>query len=254
MGYIYRPSAAKKRAASIDKQDKRYIKIILVSQAINAFIIVLAFFGFVLIFGNINYVWGLFRSREVYKEDNSFKPSKPFLSVNKEFTKDTNVDFEGSAESGNTVYLYKNNEKLQDTVSDSNNKFYFNGVAIDATQDKTTSFYVVSKNKESVESDKSNEIKVTFDKKEPKFTVTSPEDGQTISSFSRTLEVKGTVDPDAEVLVNGRTAIINQTNEYSAQIRLEEGENVITIEVKDKAGNSSKRVLKVTFDKKTEGN
>lgn len=253
MGYIYRPSAAKKRAASIDKQDKRYLKIILIAQAINVTIVILAFFGFVLIFGNINYVWGLFRSREVYKENNAFKPSKPFLSVNKEYTKETNVDFEGTADSGNTVYLYRGEKKEKETVSDSNNKFYFGGVSIDQVQDQKTLFYVVSKSKEAVESDKSNVVTIIFDKKEPKFTISAPKNDEKISSFSRTLEVKGTVDADAEVAVNGRMARVNQNNDYSAQIRLEDGENIITVEVTDKAGNKSKQSIKVTFEKKTEG-
>lgn len=252
MGYTYRPSKAKKISAKVDKNEKRYLKIIAITQAINFVIVIIAFFGFILIFGNINYVWGLFKPKEVYTENNNFKPSKPYITTDLEFTNKNQVDLEGSSEAGATITLFKNSIKEKETVVDNNNRFYFSDIEINATQDKTTEFYVTAKNKQGLVSDQSATLKITFDKKEPKFSIKEPTDGQTISSFSRTLQVIGSTEKDTEVLVNGRLAATNQDNEYSAQIRLEEGENIITVEVSDKAGNKSKQTVKVEYKKITE--
>lgn len=252
MGYVFRPNKSKKTSSSSNKANSRYLKIILITQAINLGIVIAAFFGFILIFGNINYVWGLFRAKEVYKEDNAFKPTKPYLQTNTEYTKETKVNLEGTSESGSTVTLFKEGQKVKDTVADNNNKFYFGDIEINANQDKKTSFYVVAKSKQGVESDKSNLVDVVFDKTTPKFSIKTPEDGQKISDFSRTLQVTGSTEVNTQVLVNGRTAAVNQNNDFSAQIRLEEGDNTITVEVVDKAGNKSKQTVTVKFEKKSE--
>ena len=249
MGYIYRPSKAKKILVKVNKTEKRYLKIIAITQTINFVILIIAFFGFIIIFGNINYVWGLFKPKEVYTENNNFKPNKPYLTSDTEFTNKNKVDLEGSSEEGSIITLYKNSIKEKETVADNNNKFYFSGIDIDTTQNKVTEFYVTSKNKQGHVSDKSTIVKITFDKKEPKFTIKEPVDGQNISSFSRTLQVTGSTEVDTKVLINGRIAAINQDNEYTAQIRLEEGENIITVEVSDKAGNKSKQTVKVNYKK-----
>ena len=81
----------------------------------------------------------------------------------------------------------------------------------------------------------------------PIFSITEP-DSPEITTQSKTLCIKGFVEPEAKVLVNGKEAVISSsTFEWSSCIELQPGENTIKIEVSDKASNTVIKEIKATL-------
>lgn len=256
MGYVYKPgitsSASKskktKRTTS-SSTDQQYIKTIIKYNVISLGIVIITFFAFILVFSNINNLWGMFRPDEKYVEENKNKPAKPFLKSEKEATNEDKVSLDGVAGSGQKVTLFKDNNKAGEAIADSDSKFTFSDIDINTTQDSTTEFYVVSKNDKGEESEQSNLVKIKFDKKKPDLTISSPNNDDRIKSFSRSLQVTGKTESDAKVTVNERVASVNQNGEYSATIALVDEVNTIKVESTDKAGNKNIQQIGVYFEK-----
>jgi hypothetical protein len=254
MAYVYKPGITSKKSNRPKRQksgvqDNSYVKDILKWNGISLGIIALSIVGFVLIFGNINSLWGFFKPNEHYVEENKDKPAKPFLKADKEFVSEPKVNLEGVAGEGQKVTLYKDNNVESETIADSENKFSFSDVSVKEEQDNSVTFYVVSKNDSGEESEQSNQVTVTYDKEKPKVTISSPNNDDRIKSFSRSLEVKGSTEENTTVTVNGKFARVNNNNEYSATTRLEDEVNVIKVEAEDKAGNKGYAEVAVYYEK-----
>jgi RHS repeat-associated protein len=91
----------------------------------------------------------------------------------------------------------------------------------------------------------SSTITVYRDTTAPSVTITSPEDGSTVTADS--VIVTGTVnDPSAVVRVNGVLAQVTN-NTFTATVPLAPGANTITITVTDPAGNAGTATISVTY-------
>lgn len=258
MSYVYKPGItsssssrekSRTRTKSTSSKDENYLKQIIKYNAISLAIIVGTFFAFVLIFSNINNLWGVFRPNEKYVEESKDKPAKPFLQSEKEYTNEDKVKLTGVAGSGQKVQLFKDNNKEKEVVVDGEGKFEFNDIEINTNQDSTTEFYVVSKNDRGEESELSNTVKITYDKKKPDLTISSPNNDDRIKSFSRSLQVTGNTESDSKVTVNGKVASVNQEGVYSATIALVDEVNEIKVEAEDTAGNKTVATVAVYFEK-----
>jgi len=86
----------------------------------------------------------------------------------------------------------------------------------------------------------------TVDTTGPSLAVASPIDGAVLSS--EIVNVTGTTDTGAEVVVNGNTATVLPTGEFYCEITLSEGVNTITVSASDTAGNTRTAILKVIVD------
>jgi len=81
----------------------------------------------------------------------------------------------------------------------------------------------------------------------PVFSITQPESSE-ITTKSKAFCIKGLVEPEAKVLVNGKEAVIsNSTFEWSSCIELQPGENNIKVEATDNAGNTVAKEIKATL-------
>ena len=87
------------------------------------------------------------------------------------------------------------------------------------------------------------ELGVLFDLTPPALEITSPANG--LSTEASSVEVKGTAEAGAKLLVNG-TETTNNNGEFSANVGLNEGNNAIQVEASDKAGNKTVKTLSVT--------
>ena len=90
----------------------------------------------------------------------------------------------------------------------------------------------------------SDAVTVTLDQAKPEVAITSPEDD--MKTNREAITVKGTVADEnlAWVKVNGEKASVSE-GEFSHRILLNEGENVIQVVAKDKAGNKKKQKVTV---------
>jgi hypothetical protein len=83
----------------------------------------------------------------------------------------------------------------------------------------------------------------------PIFSITNPLDSE-FTTEQKGLYIGGLVEPDATVLINGQPATISDTSfDFSHYVDLIPGDNVIEVEVSDKAGNTTTKTITVTYQK-----
>lgn len=98
-------------------------------------------------------------------------------------------------------------------------------------------------NSEQDKKDFEKELGVLSDLSPPKLEVASPANGLVTDAAS--IEVKGTTEAGAKVLVNGNE-VTNNSGQFSTTINLNEGANAIKVEAVDKSGNKTTKELSVT--------
>jgi len=77
-------------------------------------------------------------------------------------------------------------------------------------------------------------------------TINSPTNGTIVKRS--TLTVSGKTVPRAEVAVNETEVVTDSKGNFSANITLDEGENLIIITANDASGNMAEKELTVTYD------
>ena len=81
----------------------------------------------------------------------------------------------------------------------------------------------------------------------PKLEISEPADRSTVHTTEVT--VKGKTDKEVYIRVNGLPVVVNAQGDFDATVRLKDGENTITIEATDVAGNLESKTLVVTYQK-----
>lgn len=77
----------------------------------------------------------------------------------------------------------------------------------------------------------------------PRLVVTSPQDGEIVES--RSILVKGSTEKDAEVFINEQPISVNENGDFSENITLQGGLNVISIKSKNKFDKESIRSISI---------
>lgn len=226
-----------------------YVRIIIRSFVYYLVIALASFFIFIGIFANINNLWGFFRPQVKY-EEKQFGPSKPYLSIENDYTKESTINLSGTAESSKKVTLFKNGEYSEETIADSSNKFEFASVPIKAENDSITKFYVVVEDGHGGKSPQSNLILVTYDDKKPILSVSDPISDQRIKDYSRSYEVKGKTEKDAKVTINEKLGRVSPEGDFSVNVALKDEVNILKVVATDKAGNESVIEVPVYFEKR----
>ncbi len=155
------------------------------------------------------------------------------------FTNKKSVTVEGKSSPETSIDLFNDGEKIVTTETNASGDF---SVAVELKDGVNT---LTAKAKTDIGStDPSAPITVTLDQAKPELAITSPTDGS--KTNKETVTVTGTI-TDANldwVKVNGQTATVSN-GKYSKRILLDEGINDITVQAKDKAGNSIKKTIKI---------
>lgn len=79
----------------------------------------------------------------------------------------------------------------------------------------------------------------------PKITLLEPPDGLEVSDA--TITVKGTVDREAEIFINGANTIPNLKGDFAAEVTLERGLNIIAVEAKTRHSKKTAVYRKVVL-------
>lgn len=144
-----------------------------------------------------------------------------------EFTNENTIEIAGWAQSGNEVKIVNNDQEVVTVLADKNGRFAYTSTLQDG--ENVIKAIVLSN---STESDPSATQTVTLDTIKPELSVTFGE-----ISEDGVLVISGTTELGAVVYVNERRAIVNQEGTFSYDLKLETGENVVTVTSEDKAGN-----------------
>lgn len=170
--------------------------------------------------------------------------SEPFLEPLPVATNSAKITISGSANTGETVLLFLNNDKTAEKLVGKDGQFAFTNISLDTG---TNDIYAIAKlnDKESLPSQK---LKVSYQNEPPKLEVESPKDGEVFKRENKEILIKGKTDEEAIVSVNDRLIIVDPNGNFSTTLRLNDGENKLEIKAADNAGNSQKVDLKVIYE------
>jgi len=94
-------------------------------------------------------------------------------------------------------------------------------------------------------SEQTDPIEIVFDATNPELNIEAPEDK--IAVEDQILEVRGTTESSARVLVNNHIVVVDEEGKFVEQVTLQEGRNEIRIVCQDRAGNEITETRSVTY-------
>lgn len=168
--------------------------------------------------------------------------SQPSLDPLPTATNSAKLIITGKAEQSSTIDLYINDSMADSDQAGSDSSFKFQ-----MTLSKGDNKIYVKARKGSNTSLPSDSMDVFFKDTKPNLTLSSPTDGQSFSKDQNTVLISGTTDPQTKVTVNDYWAVIDQSNNFTYQLKLNNGDNNIKIVAEDIAGNKTEKDLKVTY-------
>ena len=217
--------------------------IILASLGIIIVLFLLIKFGLNLLVGFSVFLAGT-KNQTVSSNNNSsliFIPA-PVLNPLPAATNSAQIIISGKTETNKTVDLYVNSDLKDTTQSDKDGNFFFTESLSNGTNQ------IAAKTEDNnKKSDFSNSFTVNFVSKAPSLNVNTPSDGQSFSKDQNSVNVTGTTDAGVNVTINGFWAVMDENNNFSYTLPLQNGDNQIKIIATDQAGNKTEKDLKVTY-------
>ena len=168
--------------------------------------------------------------------------SAPILNPLPPATNSAEIIISGSSSKGETIYLYINNSIVDQTQTDEKGVFHF--VENLGKGSNLINAKAEYKNSKSSLSDSFN---VLFINSSPTLNISSPQDGESFKKDQNSVTVSGKTDPGISVTVNGFWAVIDDNNNFSYNLPLQNGDNQIKIIATDQAGNKTEKDLKVNY-------
>ncbi|MBN6204966.1 carboxypeptidase regulatory-like domain-containing protein, partial [Ralstonia pickettii] len=158
-------------------------------------------------------------------------------------TNEAEVTVVGTAQASTTLQLLNNGEEVYRSEVGNDGEFSI-PVALDEGENELLAISLM--NDEAIA--ESEKVTVELDTKEPELTIVSPQDGDTIDS--KQVIVEGNVrDKHLErVEVNGEEASVDENGSYTAELTLSEGEQNISVQAFDRAGNASREEITIYID------
>lgn len=183
------------------------------------------------------------RKKETVSKDDTIAPAPPILTSSDATTNNPSFLLSGTAESKSTIILSHNGQGGEIPV-DENGSFE----KIVTLLEGENNFSATSRDSVGNESAPSQQLTVNYDAKPPEIEITQPSDRQEFAgNQQQNLTIKGSTNEEAAVTINGRISSSLQDNEFSLQIKLQEGSNELAIIATDTAGNTTEQKLTVYF-------
>lgn len=226
------------------KEEKEAYKRLLLAAAIIIFLIfTFVLWGFQILVKFAEFL-DLVRNttRPPVTTQDTIAPLAPRLYPLPTATNSARLQLMGFAESGSTVEIFLNNQSIGTILvgGDGNFKNDLN------LKDGDNRIEARAIDKAGNQSTLTSPALVTFDKTPPALEVAQPADGSVFSQDRREIIVSGETDEGTTVTVNSFWAIVEQSGNFSYNLPLSNGENKITIEATDTAGNK-RQVTKTVY-------
>ncbi len=181
-------------------------------------------------------------SSQIDKSD-STPPAPPKFNYFPEFTNQGSTIITGNSEAGATVKLNLNGSE-QEVLADNSGSFSFN---IDLP-DGTSTFNAIAVDQAGNISQVTKDYQITFDKKVPDLSVTSPTDGSSFfGSNQRQVTIEGTTESDCAININDRMIAVDDEGVFQYTTTLNEGANTFNIKSIDLAGNVTEKSITLNF-------
>jgi len=199
-------------------------------------------FGVPLLVNFSLFISGQKNSDESSKTTSSIYLSPPILNETVNATNSAEFIITGTAVKDEEIYLYVNGSLSDKKDAEDNGNFSFKAtLQIGDNKIKTKA------KKNDKESDFSNELEVTYKSGPPNLSVDSPTDGQKFEKDQDSVRVLGKTDSNVRITVNGFWAVIDENNNFSYNLPLQNGDNIIKVVAQDQAGSITEKEIKVTY-------
>ncbi len=173
------------------------------------------------------------------KDQENYVPP-PDLDPLPKATKEQDIKVTGSSLSDLDVVLFLNGAQKDKVEVSPDGTFEFN---ISLTEGEN--IIKVKGVKNSLESEFSDSLVISYKKEGPSLSIDSPKDGETVSE-PNPYNITGKVDPDTRVTVNDFQAIISAET-WTYALTLKDGENEIKVVAIDSAGNKTEKIIKINY-------
>lgn len=206
-------------------------------------IVFLIFFGLPMLIKFAGFVGDIAKSDKAVEVNDMTPPAPPQFGNLPEFTKDEILEITGKSENGAVISIRANNV-ISEVVANSEGVFNF---TFNLDRGENT-IDAKAKDASNNESTQTPTYKILFDNQEPELEITSPVDGTSyFGSSQRQLSIKGNVDEQVDLTVNGRVVTVKDDLTFNYTTTLSEGENKFDIIAKDPSGNESTASLTFNF-------
>lgn len=188
---------------------------------------------------------GNLRGTSIIPEKSDFiPPSPPRIIAPFEATNSAQLSLKGHSEPGTSIKIFNSGFSFGEVVADNDGLFTIENLRLTPGRNEITA---VAQDAAGNESQSSILVVIEYDISSPELEIIEPEDGATIGGIDNQISIKGKTEEGAKLTINGRLVIVGPEGDFSYQYSLDEGENVFTIIVQDKAGNQTEKELKVNY-------
>lgn len=172
-------------------------------------------------------------------------PAPPKFDTFSEFTNVKTADLSGSSEPSAKIKLVFNNKEELETVVDKDGHFSFSDISLN---DGANSFFATAQDTAGNVSIETKNYSITYDAKPPDLNIDNPGDGsQFFGSKERQVSIQGTTESGAQVTVNDRIVVVEDSGKFQYTTSLSDGENKFNVKAVDHAGNSTEKELTLSF-------
>jgi len=169
-------------------------------------------------------------------------PSPPIFTTNFEATSSSRMTLAGYAEPGSSVLISLNGLQKEEIVADSEGLFK---TEMNLSQG-ANKIEAMAKDQAGNESAPSNQLEITFDNEPPELELTFPEE-ERATVHEEKINLTGNTEPEATLSINEKLVIIGREGNFEYPISLKEGDNEISLNVEDRAGNKTEKMVTINY-------
>lgn len=200
------------------------------------------------------YVGKLFGLVSIYRNEDPFTkqqaPTIPIFIDTIESSNSTAINIKGLGQPGSTIKLFVNGPEVQTTVVTTDGLFEFADVQLIVGRN---TIFAKAIGENNLESEKSQDLTIVVDKRNPKISIEEPKDDAEIKNLNNRFTIKGKVNEKATITINDRFVVQKPDLSFEYSYGTDkEGEIEIKVVAIDEAGNKTEEEFKVTYLKQSE--
>lgn len=219
-------------------------QLVLVLAGIVAILALVLTLGIPLIVGVSVLLGNLRSSQTIPTGSDSTPPVAPIISTPTDATNSAILFVEGYGEPESTLKLFINDIEVKKILIGKEGTFSFADIALDRGENL---IYATSTDESGNVSIPSQELKVYYKKEGPKLDLQTPQENQEFSKNQQEIQISGTTDVGSSISINDRFVQITDEGNFKYKLKLADGENIITVIARDRAGNETNLERKVTY-------
>lgn len=139
--------------------------------------------------------------------------------------------------------LFVNGKKYKDVAIDEDLDFEIKDVRLIEGENTIK----IRTEKDDKKSSFSEEFKILYIKEAPKLEISFPKNQESFSKADQETTVRGNTEPENTVKVNDFIAIVSSDGSFSYVLKLQEGENKITVVAQNPAGQTTSKEITVSY-------